>query len=421
MYKIYIAFFYVLEIQNQESFVSNINKRKNIMKIFKLLSITTCAVILLSCGNSKQSSDEDTSATSYKPLLERNAKLTNSPEWNKKQNDVDLLFKKIKLNQNDHKSKLMLAKHYMNEARITGEHPYYYPAALTILNDVLEADESNFQAMALKASVMLSLHHFQEAKELGEKAVILNSNNAFIYGVLVDANVELGNYEEAVILSDKMQSIRPGLESYARVSYLREIYGDIPGSIEAMKLAYKSSMAGTEQAAWVGNTLTELYIKEKKYDDARALSNLILEQRPSYAFSIDALGQIHYAKGNYDSAIMMYEKAIDMMPEFSFYTHLAEAKLAIGDDKEAQKIYKDVIPMLEEDAESGHFMDLELASIYLKTGNKNKAMEHAEIAYNRRPQNIDVNKRMAEVLMANGETEKAKVYLKEANKMFKRS
>jgi len=49
--------------------------------------------------------------------------------------------------------------------------------------------------------------------------------------------VEMGNYTAAVENSDKMVSIRPDIRSYSRISYLREIYGDYPGSIEAMKMA----------------------------------------------------------------------------------------------------------------------------------------------------------------------------------------
>ena len=120
---------------------------------------------------------------------------------------------------------------YLAEARITGEHPYYYPAILTILDGVLAMDPKNFEATTFKASVKMSQHQFAEASELAEKARLINPNNAYVYGVLVDANVELGNYEEAVEMSDKMQQLKPSLESYSRASYLREIYGNYPAPL----------------------------------------------------------------------------------------------------------------------------------------------------------------------------------------------
>ena len=144
--------------------------------------------------------------------------------------------------------KIKLAEVFINEARITGEHGHYYPAALQMLNSILdkpsENDDITFRALSHKAGVLLSLHQFAEALEVGQKAVTLNPYNAHIHGVLVDAYVELGEYEAAVKMADKMVSIRPDLRSYARVSYLREIHGDVDGAIAAMKLAVSAGYPG---------------------------------------------------------------------------------------------------------------------------------------------------------------------------------
>ena len=47
-----------------------------------------------------------------------------------------------------------------------------------------------------------------------------------------------------------MVDIRPDIRSYSRVSYLREIYGDYPGAIEAMKMAVDAGVAGDEATEW---------------------------------------------------------------------------------------------------------------------------------------------------------------------------
>ena len=51
-------------------------------------------------------------------------------------------------------------------------------------------------------------------------------------------------------MADKMVSIRPDLRSYSRISYLREIHGDMPGAIEAMKMAIQAGYPGYEDRAW---------------------------------------------------------------------------------------------------------------------------------------------------------------------------
>jgi len=299
----------------------------------------------------------------------------------------------------------------MQEARITGEHPYYYPATLTILDDVLRHEPSNFEALAFKSSVLLSLHHFKEALEVGYQAKSINSNNGFIYGVLCDANVELGNYAEAVKMSDQMQTLRPGLESYSRASYLREIYGDNAGAIAAMKLAFEAGLAGSEEASWAGNTVAQLYLNTGDLKNAELLSQMILEQRNSYAFSVNTLGEIQLAKGNYTKAIEFFDQAVKIMPEYSFYENKAKTYQAMGELKKAESLYRETLTMLAEDAESGHYVDMDLAKVYLQLNDVDNALKYARIEYNRRPLNKDANHTIAMVMHKKGDYAAAKTYM----------
>lgn len=86
--------------------------------------------------------------------------------------------------------------------------------------------------------------------------------------MLVDANVELGNYARSVEMADKMVSIRPDIRSYSRISYLREIHGQVPGAIEAMKLAVSAGYPGMEQTEWARLTLGRLYQRYGMPDSA---------------------------------------------------------------------------------------------------------------------------------------------------------
>ncbi len=389
-----------------------------------IINYTTLLILLISiiaCNNSAKQPTMHNNQSTFAPLKERNEMLAKSGDWLSIQNQVSTLLEKIKLDSNDLKSKIQLAQIYMQEARITGEHPYYYPATLVILDDVLRHDDKHFEALAFKASVLLSLHHFEDALKIGNKAVAINPNNGFIYGVLCDANVELGHYEDAVKMSDKMQGIRPGLESYSRASYLREIYGQNAGAIEAMKLAFQAGMPGSEEASWAGNTMCHLLENTGDLAHAEEVSKIVLEQRPSYAFATDALGRIEMAKGHYDAAIKLFNDAIKVMPEFSFYENMAEAYLAKGDVAKSKEIYTNVLEMLSEDAKSGHYADMELALVYLKLEDYNNALKHAKIEYDRRPLNIDVNTTMAWVLQKSGKPAEAKRYMDVAMKTGKQN
>jgi len=302
---------------------------------------------------------------------------------------------------------IKLAQLFMLEARVTGEHGHYYPAALTMVDRVLNEaakDDMRFQASFLKSSVLLSLHKFEEAKAFGEQALAVNDHHALTYGTLVDAHVEMGAYEKAVQLANKMTDIRPDLRSYARVSYLREIHGDVEGAIDAMEMAIKSGIPGYEDMAWCRLTLGNIYESYGQLDKARMQYQLALEERPNYPFAIAALAGIELKNDNYNEAEVLLESACNIIPEVGFYQQKAALYQETGREEEAQQIVKEILVMLADDEASGHVMDLTYAEVYRDlVGDMDKALTYAQKEYDARPQNIDVNKMMASILYLKGD------------------
>ncbi len=326
----------------------------------------------------------------------------------------------ISKDQKDLKSRLMMAKVFMQEARLTGEHGYYYPAALTMIDGVLAETSNNpdyhFLALSLKATVLLSLHQFNEALEVGKQAIALNNYNAYIYGVLVDANVELGNYKEAVKMSDKMVSIRPDLRSYSRISYLREIHGEVDGAIEAMKMAVAAGYPGYEETAWCRLTLGKLHETYGDLPNAEMQYTLALENRPDYPFAIAALAGLDMKKGNYEAAEDKLKQACALIPEVSFYEQLIKVYKETGREELAEKTLQEVFAMLADDEKNGHMMNLEYAQIHLDiTHDYDKAMEYALKEYKARPDNIDVNKVLAAIYLKQNNYSKAKEHVAKAS------
>lgn len=349
-------------------------------------------------------------------LFERKGELATASEWQKTKEKVAELKQKIASNSNDVKSRLQIAVIYMSEARITGEHPYYYPAIISILDGVLALDSKNFEALVYKASVKLSQHRFTEAKQIAETAMNINPDNAYVYGVLVDANVELGKYDEAVKMSDKMQGLKPSLESYSRASYLREIYGDYPGAIDAMKMAVQAGVPGSEPWCWSKKTLAYLYEQTNDWEKAGQQYEDILVTRPSYAYALAGKARIEKNKKNYPGALKLLEEASAIMPEFSFTEEAADIYALQGETEKAKAEYAKVLAMLKEDETSGHLVSLEMCRIYTKTGEYQLAIEEAMKEFKERPDNIDVNQALAWASYKNKENEKALQYLNTALK-----
>ncbi|WP_342086916.1 tetratricopeptide repeat protein [Dyadobacter sp. OTU695] len=390
------------------------------MKTYLSIILIALLIAVTGCGKKKQHNEAAKqpaapAVTNEIPALyERQGELASATEWAKTKDKVKELRQKVSENPSDVKPRLQIAVIYLSEARITGEHPYYYPAVLKILDDVLAIEPQNFEATTFKASVKMSQHQFAEARDLAERARKINPNNAYVYGVLVDANVELGNYDDAVAMSDKMQALKPSLEAYSRASYLREIYGNYPGSIEAMKLAVDAGLPGSEPQCWAKNTLGHLYETTGQLKQAEIQYQEILAMRPSYAFALRGLAQVHKAAGQYDKALAELDKAAKVMPEFSFHEEMADIYALQGNKQKAADKYREVAKMLDEDARSGHSVDLELCKLYTKTNQLDSAIAFGLKEYAKRPKNIDVNHALAAAYFKDKNNDKAKQHIKVA-------
>jgi tetratricopeptide (TPR) repeat protein len=306
---------------------------------------------------------------------------------------------------------------------VTGDHPYYDSAAMQLLDDVLKDEPENFEALCCKAALCLTQHHFSQGLALAEQAQKLNPSSGFVYGLLTDAHVELGHYDKAVQMADKMNQIRPDLAAYARVSYLREIHGDMPGAIEAMDMAVKAGYAGLEQTEWTRVALGHLYEVSGDLARAEGTYQMSLAARPSYAYALAGMGRVAAARQDYTTAIKNYRQARAMVKDYAFTDELADLYRLNNQPAEAEKMAKESIQMLASAAEEaddneqmGHYADRELAYAYLKTKELDKALKHAKIEYERRPDNIDVNETLAWVHYKRGEYADAQKYMQVARR-----
>jgi tetratricopeptide (TPR) repeat protein len=354
-------------------------------------------------------------------LLPRKSGEANNAEWLFAKNNIDNLLAKLKKNPTDIKSRIALANAYISESRVSGNSTYYDKAAMTAVNKILESDPSNFEALMLKSLLYLSQHHFADGLATAERAQKINPDNAFVYGLLIDGNVEMGNYSAAVDAADKMVSIRPDLRSYSRIAYLREIHGDYPGAIDAMKMAITAGATGQESTEWCRVQLGKLYEGTGDVKTALLEYQLSLAARPGYAYAFAGLARLASAEKKYDSAVYYYKLACASINDYGIIENLAFAYKLAGNKAASDSLYAVLIDEMSnnakkenDDASIGHYADREMAYVYLHTGNIDKALEHALAEYSRRPKNIDVNETMAWVYYNKKDYAKALTYINPA-------
>lgn len=368
-------------------------------------------------------SDENKKRTAGYELLDRKGVLSKTDEWANTQKSASKLLAAVKANPGDTKSLISLSNLFILEARATGNYQYYDKAAMKYVNDVLVKEPGNFEAMTLKALLYLSQHHFADGLAIAETAHKINPYNAFLYGILVDGHVEMGNYDSAVINAEKMMAIRPDLRSYARASYLREIFGDYPGAIEAMKMAIDAGLPGDESTEWSRVQLGHLYENTGDLEKAAINYSIALNERPGYVHAMAGMARIALAAKDYSKAIAYYVQADSLVNDFSFKEELVDVYQLAGQKDKAAATAKMVIDEMNKNAAGaatdesiGHYADRELAYAYLKINNYDKALEHALAEYNRRPKNIDVNETLAWVYYQKGDFVKALPYIQVALK-----
>lgn len=388
---------------------------------FNLITLLLLALFTWSCqseSNSQQASS--TQDIDLPKLLDRHVDLRQGTEWDQIQRLYVTQQQALRKDPQDAEAYLKLSQIFINEARITGEHGHYYPAALEVIKTGLAQPEVSpdlrFQMLSTRASVELSQHDFTNALATAEEAVKLNPYNAQIYGALVDANVELGNYTEAVAMADKMVSIRPDLRSYSRVSYLREIYGDVDGAIEALKMAVAAGFPGQEATCWARLTLGELYETYGYPAKAKEQYELALAEREDYPFAMAKLATLKTEEGDLKAAEEELLAAAAIIPEVGFYTDLASIYKQQGNQEKLDAILAEIQVMLQDDVDSGHRMELEYAFIYLELyESPEQALAYAQQEYERRPNNIDVNRLLARIYSEMGNQQLANQHLVKAS------
>ncbi len=90
----------------------------------------------------------------------------------------------------------LLCAAYIQKARDTGDFTFNAKAE-TALNHSFAVAADNYDAIKLKATLLLTYHRFGEAFEVARRARVLQPKDHTIYGALTDALVELGRYDEA--------------------------------------------------------------------------------------------------------------------------------------------------------------------------------------------------------------------------------
>jgi tetratricopeptide (TPR) repeat protein len=264
------------------------------------------------------------------------------------------------------------------------------------------------------ASLALSRHEFKDALMLARRTRALAPESARPFALLGDALVELGRYDEAFRSFDRMAALKPNLVSYARVSYARELIGDVAGAADAMRLAVDAAAGRPEALAWSHTQLGKLYWSHGRFRAAEREYRSALAVLPGYVYARDALAQVEAARGRVQRAINLERRAADAVPLPQFIGTLGDLYRAAGDEGAARKQYALIGAIERLLKANGVRTDLETALFNVDHGIRlPEALALARTSHADRP-SIDGDDVLAWALVRNGRCGEALDYSKRA-------
>jgi tetratricopeptide (TPR) repeat protein len=327
---------------------------------------------------------------------------------------IEALQERVRSVPEDGRGWASLGLAYVRQARITAD-PRYYPMADEALRRSLRILPGNPDALIGLAALAAAEHDFEAALTLGTRARALNPFDANAHGIVGDALVELGRYEKGFVSFQTMVDTRPDSASFARVSYARELLGDLPGAIRAMQEA--RTYAGTPaDAAWTSHHLGLLYLNQGRLVRASEMFRDGARLDPSSVQSLLGLSTIAQARGDLPEAVRLMEEVVGRRPTPEYAIALGDLSRLAGDAAAAGRHYDLARVGLELLVRSGVNADLETALFEADHGDPAMALAAAEAAWAKR-RSIQAADAMAWALHVNERDHEAARYARRARSL----
>ena len=315
-------------------------------------------------------------------------------------------------------AKLGLA--YLAKSRAAADPGYYPKAEHAFETSIRLDDDTNFEAIFGMSSLQASRHRFGSALRWARRGVEIRPDNADVRGIMGDALVELGRYRQAADAMQKMINLRPALPSYARVSYLSELHGNMSDARAAMRSAHRA--AGTrDDAAWALFHLGDLHFNSGDLRPALERYQRAARIAPANLLGKAGLAKIAAARGNLGKATALLEEVVAGSGEPGYPALLSELYLAAGRRVKAQRAFRIFRERETAERSNGTDTNLETALIEADRGTHLRdALRRARAEYAKR-RSVHVADALGWVLYVNGRHAEAQRYSRESLRLGTKS
>lgn len=247
-------------------------------------------------------------------------------------------FEKVLLTRSDDPRPLLDLAQALLQALRTSRDARDAARAEALIQRALTLAPRDFRAWALKAWDEMNRHQFREALVSVRQAHGLGVPSALTLGLESDALVELGRYDDALAVTQKLLDVFPGLPAYSRAAHLRFLHGDIEGAIGLLNESLAMAPPGSEAHAWAFVQLAELHLNGgqiERAENALARAETLFPGRPDYA----ALrARVREAQGKPEEALALLQETVDRYPSPDYAVTAWRLARSLGDHEAMRRL-----------------------------------------------------------------------------------
>jgi len=313
--------------------------------------------------------------------------------------------------EDDAHAQARLAMAWMGEAKRTGEARFVERARLAARRALL-VDPEQVEALKVELLILHQGHQFEALREAALSLTREHPHDAFFQGLLGDALLELGRYDDAAAAYQRMMDLKPSHATYTRVGYLRLLEGDVEGAISVLKLA--ASSADPMDDDTVARALCELgdaFLAQGSPDVAFEYFTVALSRRPGLDRAHVGRGHVLRARGDAAAAADEFRAAVAARPLATHHALLAEALEAQGLRAQAQVEYGRAL------ASASREDDREHARLLLDLGRDAARAEQLARREHERRQDVFTQAVLAQALLAVGKVDEARAMARSATRL----
>jgi tetratricopeptide (TPR) repeat protein len=297
---------------------------------------------------------------------------------------IDQLEQRVDAVPGDDLALATLGIAYVQQAHATGD-PTLLARAETVLDQSLNVNgNDNFVAYTGLAALAAGRHDFVTAEAFARQGLDINPSSAALHGVLSDAQIQLGQYDDGFASVQRMVDLSPDTASLARVSYTHELRGDNDEARLLMQRALEAA-ASPDDEAFALFQLGELSLGEGDADTALALFNRALAVSPRNISALSGKAHALGVLGQTQTSIDSYRELIDRAPLPDYVIEFADFLDAHEHGDDAAVLYEQAADQLAVDAANGIRADAGIVFFEADHGDPERALRDAEAAIDERP------------------------------------